>query len=296
MIRNWKGLAMLAGVPMLAAAAPAGGGTMPVYPLPDTMWPDPAAPIGKVLTLKPGEELMRASVKQTQKLTLLAPVKVSIDKFTDEIATGEELTAVIAPPETQERVGGKGLYFCGRDQRGRSGLGAALLGGIGARFMPIVRFCFIDGDKDGKLDQVFLAGAKDKALQKAISIEPVAYKIEYLVPRDAGQYLRLRYRKHIPESNKVQLELEVYDGGKKQSFDYVLYDGFGGPLQREYAYLLTNPKKVPYPAFFNNVMGAIVRVDGVDADGNARFVVERNFRPTLFRPVSIQVQYIYIYI
>lgn len=56
------------------------------------------------------------------------------------------------------------------------------------------------------------------------------------------------------------------------------------------------PKRVPYPASFYNVMGAIVRVDGVDAEGNARFTIERNFRPTLFRPISIQVRYIYIYI
>ncbi|MCH7862564.1 hypothetical protein ACQKOH_03835 [Sphingomonas sp. NPDC092331] len=296
MIRKLRGLAMLASVPMLVAAAPADGGNMAVFPLPDTMWPDPAVQIGKTLTLKPGEELMRATVKQSQKLTLLAPVKVSIDKFTDEIAAGEELTAVVAPEATQARVGGKGLYFCGRDQRGRSGLGAALLGGLGSKFMPIVRFCFIDGDQDGKLDQVFLAGAKDQTLQKAIPIDAVAYKTEYLVPRDAGQYLRLRYRKYTPESSKVQLELEVYDDGKKRSFDYVLYSGPGGPLQRQMPYLQTNPKRVPYPASFYNVMGAIVRVDGVDAEGNARFTIERNFRPTLFRPISIQVRYIYIYI
>ena len=284
MIRKSKGLAMLAGVPMLVAAAPAGGGNMAVFPLPDTMWPDPDAPVGKAFTLTPGEEL------------LLEPVKVSIDRFTDEIAAGEELTAVVAPEATQAKIGGKGLYFCGRDQRGRSGLGAALLGGLASKFMPIVRFCFIDGDKDGKLDQVFLAGAKDEAMQKAIPIDSVAYRTEYLVPRDAGQYLRLRYRKYTPESNKVQLELEVYEDGKKRSFDYVLYNGSTGPLQRQVPYLQTNPRKIPYPVFFNNVMGAVVRVDGVDAEGNARFTIERNFRPTLFRPISIEVRYIYIYI
>lgn len=296
MIRKLKGLAVLAGVPMLATAAPAGGGNMAVYPLPDTAWPDFGASIGKPFTLKPGEELMRASVKRSTVLTLAAPVKVSIDKFTDDIAAGEELTPVVAPQATQDRVGGKGIYYCGRDQRGRSALASALIGGIGSKFMPIVRFCFIDSDKDDKLDQVFLAGAKDKALQKAIPIDPVPYKVEHLVPRDAGQYLRLRYRKFTPESNKVQLELEVYEDGKKRSYDYVLYNSLSGPLDRMTPYLETNPKKVPYPAFFTNVMGAVVRVDGVDAQGNATFAILRNFRPTMFRPVSIQVQYIYIYI
>ena len=286
---------MLAAAPVLGGATTTGD-NLAVYPLPDTLWPDFSVALNQPLTLRPGDELMRASVKRTQTLTLEAPVKVSIDKFTDEIAAGEELTPVVAPPGTQQRVGGKGLYYCGRDQRGRSGLGAALLGGIGSKFMPIVRFCFIDSDNDHKLDQVFLAGAKDTALQKATPIEPVPYQLKFLVPRDAGQYFRLRYRKFTPKSDKVQLELEIYEDGKKRTYDYALYNSPKGPLDRIYPYLETNPKKVAYPVHFNNVMGAVIEVTNVYETGSATFVIRRNFRPAMFRPISVEVRYIYIYI
>lgn len=294
MVRGRLSAAVLAGALMLGVAAPASGQKMTVFPLPDTLWPDASAPIGQPLTLKPGDELMRATVMQTRKLTLSEPVKVSIDRFSDDLAIGEELTTVIGSDSTEAALG-RGPYYCGRDQRSRSELAALLIGGFGSKFRPIVRFCFIDSNRDGTLDQVFLAGAKDKALQKAVPIDPVRYRGEVLVPRDASQYLRLRYRKYVPKSNKVQIELEVFESGKKRVFDYVIYEGPGGAALQEQPYRQTNPKKVPYPAVFTNILGASVAVNGVDPDGTARFEIRRNFRPSLFRPVSIQAQMIFIY-
>lgn len=288
-----KALGLLAALPLLVGA----GSKMPVYPIPETLFADPAVKLHQVFSAKPGDVLMTAPIMSTEQAFVDAPVKVSIDRFSDEVGTGDSLTPVIAPDKTAAIVGGNGHYYCGRDQRGRNAVVGALLGGIGQKFEAIVRFCFIDTDNDKKLDKVFLAGAKDKQLQAPIAIEPVSFHTTHFKQMDEGDVIKLRYRKYVPDKQKVELELEVYHKGKKEPFDYIMWsDPRHAGFERQLPRLGTNPKKIPYPVYFNKVMGAVVKVAGVQEDGTADFAIERNFGPVMFRPVVIRVQYIYIYI
>lgn len=288
-----KALGLLAAVPLLVGA----GSKMPVYPIPETLFADPAVKLHQVFSAKPGDVLTTAPIMSTEQAFVDAPVKVSIDRFSDEVGTGDALTPVIAPDKTAAIVGGNGHYYCGRDQRGRSAVVGALLGGIGQKFEAIVRFCFIDTNNDRKLDKVFLAGAKDKQLQVPVAIEPVPFHTTHFRQMDEGDVVKLRYRKYVPEKQKVELELEVWHKGKKEPFDYILWsDPRNNGFERQLPRLGTNPKKIPYPVYFNKVMGAVVKVAAVREDGTADFAIERNFGPVMFRPVVIRTTYYYIYI
>ena len=294
-----KAAGLIAALPLLLAA---GASKMPVYPMPETLFPDVSIKAHEPFAAKPGDVLMTGRIMNTEQVFADQPIKVAIDRFSDEIGVGDALTPVVAPDRTNTIVGGNGHYYCGRDQRGRSAVAGALLGGIGQKFEAIVRFCFMDTDGDSKLDKVFLAGAKEQQTQVPVAITPVPFHVTHFTQMHDDDVVKLRYRKFVPEKQKVELELEVYHQGKKDQFDYINWSPPGerivveAKLEREYPRLDTNPAKLAYPVYFNDVLGASIKVIGVDADGTAHFSIERNFGPTLFRPVQIRVTYIYIYI
>lgn len=270
------------------------GARLGVIPLPDTLMPDPDTHVGADFTARPGDVLLRGRIFKTETSTLDAPIKVSIDRFSDTLDAAAELTPVIAPAETRALIGGRGIYYCGRNQRTRSAFVDALIGGMGSKFEAIVRFCFVDSDSDGKLDHVFLAGAKDKALQAPVAIEPTAFHTTYLKPM-AESEVTLQYRKFSAGSGKIELELHVRHAGVDEPFDYIIAPHHG-TNNRQYRLIDTNPKKLAYPMHFTDLLGADVGIEKVDADGTATFRVNKPFAATMFRPYSIQVQTIYVYI
>lgn len=292
-LNRYRWLGLLALPLLVASAAP----RIAVYPMPETLVPNTDVKLREAFTARPGDVLMTGRITATQRVFMVDPVEVKVDRFTDSLGVGEELTPVIAPESTDRIVGGNGKYYCGQDQRGRSAVRSLFLGGIGSKFEAIVRFCFIDADGDGKFERYFLAGAKDKAMQAPIAITPVRYRSTWLDQLNAGNIVRVKYRKYNPKNRKVELEIEVFRDGRKMPFDYILWSKPGAAtLEREVPRLTTDPARLPYPVVFRDVLGAEIAVRDVAPDASATFAINRNFRQTLFRPVSIQVQYIYVYI
>lgn len=273
-------------------------GRLEVFPLPDSIVPiDQAVPVGQEFTAKPGDVILRGRVVRTQRVTTSEPVSVSIAKFADTLPTGTDLTPIVLPAQNDGPLSA-GLYYCGGDQRARSEFMEALIGDLGSKFESTVRFCFVDADEDGKLEKVFLGGAKDAAYQTPQAITPVPYNSSFLVPRGDGDEIRLVYKKLSRKSRRITLELQLVRDGKEEYFDYILSAGAkGGKPEPVYKNMRTNPKKIDYPVFFNDVMGAEIAVRSVDAgSGEAKFAINRNFVLGLFRPVAIQYQPIYVYV
>lgn len=289
------GLFVAAPLVVSATFAPPGTSTNALYTIPETVVADLSQPLGP-FDAKPGDVLLRGRILRTERAFVLGPVRVSIDKFEDALAEGDELTPVFAPIALKARLGGDGFYYCGRDQRGRSGLAAALLGGIGQRFEAIVRFCFIDTDHDHKLDQVFLAGAKEAELQKPVKIEPVAFRRDSNVQVDPRDEVVVRYRKHARGSNEIQVQVEVSHAGKLDKFDVINYGRFDATrLTTLLPRLEADPRDQPFPSYFTGLLGGALKVNGAESDGAAHFVRLRRMGPVLFRPIQIRVNYIYIY-
>ncbi len=288
--RRRRALAVLPLLVVLTAARTSVG------PLPETMAPiEGEQEIGKTFTAKKGDIILRAKVLDTEVVTIDAPVSVGIAKFTHDIEPGTKLDPVLAPAKTSNLTGADGRIYCGENQRTRSKFAEAMIGDLFSKFEAVVRFCFIDTDNDKKLDKVFLAGAKDKEHQSAVDIEPTPYSTLMFQDDDEEKELQLSVHKFKKRSNKVQLMLTMTKGGEPFYFDYIMTID-GGEVDKQYPRLESNPKKVPYPAYFNDILGAAVGIMRVDAEKEeVDLQINRPFEMQLFKPVSIQVNYVYIY-
>ena len=256
---------------------------------------------GVPITVKVGETVMTAKVFDLDRATISAPFHAKIERFEQDFDSGSDLTAYIVPLSTQKATGSSStVYQCGKDVRVRSDLAATMVGDLFSKWETIVRFCFIDSDGDAKFDHLVLSGAKDKAFQTPIAIDPLPYATARITPDQNGGELRVVLKRVDPFSGKVDLDVEFWKGKTKQSFDYILCGVYRGgrfqPPVKCWTRFYANPAKTPYPTYFNDVLGGALKVASVDqAKGEAQFVVTKPIGPVLFKPFVQTVQYIYIY-
>ncbi|MGV3771029.1 MAG: hypothetical protein ACO1NM_13455 [Sphingobium phenoxybenzoativorans] len=290
----WRSLIAIPCIFLLTAARTA------ITPLPQTLMDENSAKIGEHFTAKVGDILLRAPVFDTETMQIEAPAQITIAEFSQNFSPGESLTPVLVPEKTETLVGQKGRYYCGEDLRTRSKFAAAMIGDLGSKFEAIVRFCFIDNDNDAKLDHVFLAGAKTPEFQRAITITPIPFTRKTFTPDKASSEIRLKFAKLDAVTGKVQLEVELIRDGKEERFDYMLMSNLaigGSSIIQQDRILKTNPKKLPYPMHFKNILGANVGITEIDTkSGEAKFVINHKFGPILFKPVTIEYQTIYVYV
>lgn len=272
------------------------GARASVVPLPDVLLPDHSVEMSTIRTVQPGDVILRADILRAEMTSLEKPVQVEIDKFKENISNEMILTTVIANDKTKKIVKSQAdLYYCADDIRARSSFMSWFMGDIGSKFENIVRFCFIDNDNDFKFDHYFLAGAKDPALLQQREIDPLPYHIERLVHEDVGDEIRLRYRKFDRETAKVHLELEITRNGKPFTFQYIVSPNHTGRNEQYYR-LNTNPRKIPYPMHFMDILGADVGIRSVSSDGAAEVIINKNFEPSFIKPYIPEVRYIFVYI
>lgn len=263
---------------------------------------DPSsAPQGQSVTAKVGDTLLTAKVYDLERVKLTQPLHVAFDKFTEDFEIGTQLTTVMVPSRAKENTGlDASVYYCGSDLRTRSKFAESMIGDWFSKWEPIVRFCFTDTDHDQKIDHMVLAGAKDKLLQKAVAIDPVAFMLEKVVPDEEASEVRLVFRKLETLTGELHMELQLYRKGERQLFTYLLSGNYREgkflPPSELYPQFKFNPKKVPYPAKFDNILGATVEVKSVDtANGTAAFELRRPIGPALFKPINVETQMIFIY-
>lgn len=291
LVARWLKPAFVISLAALLTAAKAS-----IVPLPQAIMPaEGDHAVDETFVVHKGDVIMRAKVYDAEVVTLDAPVSVTLSRFAQTIPAGTRLEPELVSEQTTDLVGTKGRFYCGENQRARSAFAQLMLGGLFSKYEEQVRFCFVDSDKDGKLDKYFLAGAKDKAEQGAREIEPVAFTTKLLQPDLQNSMLELRVEKFNDKANKIKLRLYLVRDGKDTPFDYIL-TVVGGEGKHTYPTFETDPKKVPYPAYFNNILGGGVGVTRVDAvAGEAEVKITKPFRAQLFKPVSIIYQVIYIY-
>lgn len=278
-------------VPLLIAARNT------VTPLPQTMIAAETGPqVGQTVTVRKDDVVLRAKIYETEVVTVDEPISVSVAKFSDEIGQGDRLTPVLSPAKIEYLTGASGRFYCGRNQRTRSGFAEAMIGDWFSKYEVEVRFCFVDSNDDGKLDKYFLSGAKDPADQGARDIVPVPYTTKYLQPDEREGTVELKVLKFKPKTNQILFRLSVFRKDVPEYFTYILTVD-GDTPKNTYPDFKTNPKKVPYPVYFRNILGAeivVMRVDSVKEEAEIRIL--RHFQSQLFKPIEVKVQYIYIYV
>jgi hypothetical protein len=173
------------------------------------------------------------------------------------------------------------IYYCGDDMKARSSFMAGLMGDMGSKFENIVRFCFVDDDKDGRFDHYFLAGAKDPLFLKEQPVGPLPYRVEHLVQENAADEIRLKYRKFDTTTSKISLELEITRNGAALPFEYIITPTHTGRNEQYYR-MASNPAKVPYPVVFEDVLGADIIIDRCNP------TERRNFSCSAISPLAVQ--------
>ena len=269
-----------------------------MVPLPETVI-DAADGLGLNTSFRAhvGDVLMRGRVLITDRVAIRKPLTVTIARFSDDLAAGDKLTTIVADDKTRRLLGTNGRIYCGEDQRSRSKFGELMIGNWFSKFEPVVRFCFVDDDSDGVLDHMFLGGAKDKEYLGLRPIDPTPIVHEQLVRTDDAAEVRLVFKRLDADSGKLELELQLWRGGQRVLFDYLLSSDLRSPAETEWPLLKHNPKKMPYPVRFRNVLRGDIGINSVDpASQTAEFVISRPFGPVLFKPVVIQTQTIYVYV
>jgi hypothetical protein len=256
-------------------------------------------PLGEIVTVKEGTTVLRAKLFETEIATLKEPVSVSLAKFSQDLPAGTKLDPVVVSRKTQSLTGTSGFIYCGENQRNRSKLSEALIGSFLSKYSAVVRFCFTDSDSDGRLDRVFLAGAKSKEDQLAVEIEPVAFESRSFAMDDEARILELRVDRFVRKrdrSDKIEFRFRLTKGEDSYGFSY-LASSNGGPLEQTPFTMISNPRKNPYPSSLRQeLMGADVEIISVDAEkGEAQIRVNRNFTKRLAKPVTIQTEYVTIY-
>ena len=283
-----------AALPLLLALTAA---KQAVTPIPETMVAvDTDHKVGEAFDVKPGDVVLRAHLYESFIVQTSAPMTVSIGKFTQDIAAGTKLDAVMAPDTTIRNLKSDGLMFCGEDQRSRSQFAELMIGSMFSKYETIVRFCFIDTDKNGTLDQVFLAGAREPLEQVAVAIDAIPYERRRYKMDDPHAVMELRVGKLHKKSNKIEYHLIITDrNGERRNFTYLLTVERNAAVQT-YPNFKTNPKKFPYPSHYNNVLGASITTVAVDGlNQTAQVKVNRRFKTQWVKPINVVVNYIYVY-
>jgi len=258
--------------------------------------------LGKPFTAKPGDILLKAKVFDVDRVKIDKSFNVNLAKFEQKFDAGTELSTVLVPEKARSLTGlNSNVYYCGDDLRTRSKFAEAMIGNLFSKWEPIVRFCFVDVDSDGKLDHMVLAGAKDKAFQSSVAIDPVAYTRTEIAPDHDASEIRIVFKQLEPKTGELHLELQLWRKGSRHLFDYLLCGQMSSgkflPPINIYARYKNDPKKLTYPMHFTDIMGSTIGIRSVNLEKiEAEFSISRPIGPALFKPVSIQYQYIFIYI
>ena len=176
-------------------AAPAGAQQRPqtiypyrVEPIGQVLLPDIAPPEPGERTVENGDIVLRGRIGYRTMATVSQPIELVIADQPIRIMPGQLLTENLVTGGASRQVSG-GRFFCGALRRPVEPAGTGrIFGGRGsARFLELVQPCFVDRDRDGRLDLAFLAGARLQAELRLVPIAATPYDIRADVPMEGAE-------------------------------------------------------------------------------------------------------------
>jgi hypothetical protein len=240
-------------------------------------------PAGTEFKVKVGETILASRFMDWNMARLDAPVSVSIDRFSQTVGPDLDLEGFGATRGSQERTGLNARnYYCADKVKAHSGLSYQLLSSVTSNVEQFVRFCFVDENDDGRLDHIFLLGAKSRELQVAHAIEPVAFHTLALQPDKKDTELHLILKRLDPASRNILLYQRPRRNGKEPWLGpFSLWSVATGTEYRQ-----EDKVNVRYPpngpVTLKNIMGYDLTVKSVDpATGEVTFICDRVSEPML---------------
>lgn len=183
MTASWRGLLGIA----LASASVAGGAAAqakePFQVTQDLYVILPGSRAGADWTVAPGETVLRGTIGYSAAAKPAEPVSAHLAGVQVDVAADIPLPEMRPSSATRARLGADARIFCG-SQRRPDMIAAPPSGppGRGRRFDDYVYPCLVDGDRDGKLESIFLGGVRWASESLLVPIAPIAYSEQKNVP------------------------------------------------------------------------------------------------------------------
>jgi hypothetical protein len=179
--------------------------------------------VGQERVVVPGETIMGTVIGYSAAARLAEPVSSVLAGVPVDVAAQVPLPEVRPLGATRTRLGPGARIFCGTQRRPEL-IAAAPLGPPekGPRFERDVAPCLVDANRDGKVESMFLDGARWASESVLVPIAPVAYSeinnfqsLDYVwITVEKGPVLRLRFNHRGRELPIRGLRL----GAAKQSY------------------------------------------------------------------------------
>ena len=147
-----------------------------VEPIGQVLLPDLVPPDGAERTVATGEIVLRGRLAYRAAATVAEPMELMILDQPIRIMPGEILPENVVTGGASRQASG-GRFFCARPRRPLAPPGAP-----GNRFQDSVQPCFVDRDRDGRLDFALLVGARRQAELGLIPIAAAAYTVRPEIP------------------------------------------------------------------------------------------------------------------
>jgi hypothetical protein len=139
--------------------------------------------LGTERVVVPGDEILRTGVGYANTARLDGPLSLSVAGLSAAITTETDLLeAGTMSDDTRARVGAQAVVFCGPALSTENPAPTPNVRGSGRRFDEAVYPCFVDRDRDGRLEAVFLMGTRWPADRRLQPITPAAYSQRSNIP------------------------------------------------------------------------------------------------------------------
>jgi hypothetical protein len=150
--------------------------------------------IGQERIVAPGDAILGTALGYSAAARLAAPVSVLLAGVPIDVPVQYPLPEVRPVGETRSRMGSNARIFCGSQRRPDS-IAAPPAGprGKGRRFDEYVAPCLVDGNRDGQLDSIFLAGTRWASESLLVPIPPVPFSEVTNFP--ALGFVQIRFEK-----------------------------------------------------------------------------------------------------
>lgn len=160
--------------------------------------PDAPRQSGEERVVRPGDIVLRAPLGWGSSATIDTDLRVEIAGVAETIAAGARLM------EARERSGGdlgtlsdEARVFCADERVNVTNVLASSmtlgLSNLATRVSRLRRFCFVDGDRDGRLERAFLVGTKRDEDRRMVDISPTPYTHAENRPIGEGHHIELVY-------------------------------------------------------------------------------------------------------
>lgn len=250
--------------------------------------------LGTTLHVREKDVIFSAPIGYRNAAELLEPVTASVAGLQLTMEAGAVLAEHTAKGGYLADLPADALVVCEEPKQdlAKSLIGAVTLGltSLGARYSAWTQLCAVDADRDGSIEKLFLAGAKQPEDRVFTEIAPARIAVSSSKPIPDSRVDVVYFDGGALNSENV--EFQVYMRGAKLTLDRVYFSDDPADKGARW-YTPIKAKKLPHPIVYGASSLTVLSVDAASKTAEVR--PESGFAPTEIN-WRLQPQYIYVYV